>query len=498
MNLSNRLKAVAEIAPDQWALERDERRASWGRLRSAGDEIDSLARQAGVTDGAGIFLIVRNSLECAVALIGLLMCERPAVYVNAVQPEERRLAELRDLRPAMLVGAAADFTPEVLAVLKEVGGVGVALNENLEFEVIPEAATLGPGPFHRPDEGTALVMQTSGTTGPPKRINLSTRLVLQGMREGDRGRGGGLLPTEVKHSPALLFAPMFHASGTFGLLMSIYEARPVLVFDKFKVEVFRDAVKDYGIKFASMPPAVIQMVLDSDLTREDLSSLIAVRCGTAPLAPQAQQRFEDRFGIPVLVTYGATEFMGALARWTMDDHKAFAKTKRGSVGRVSPGVEIQIMDPETGAPVRPGEPGVLEVRGKRVGSDDWVRTNDLARLDEDHFLYILGRVDDAIMRGGFKVLAGQVAEVLARYEKVHEAAVFGVPDARLGEIPVAVVEGRPGAPPPTPEEVIEFARRHLVAYQVPVRVIVVPKLPRTVSLKISRPEARAMYDKISA
>jgi acyl-CoA synthetase (AMP-forming)/AMP-acid ligase II len=306
------------------------------------------------------------------------------------------------------------------------------------------------------------------------------------------------MPTQIARSPTLLFAPLFHASGTFSLLLSVFEGRPVVVFEKFKVAALRDALQRYPVRFLSMPPAVLRMVLDSALTREDLKTIIAVRAGTAPLDPQVQAEFEERFGVPVLTTYGATEFMGALARWTIADHQAFAAAKRGSVGRISPGVDLRIIDPETDAPAAADGAGLIEVRGSRVGSKDWIRTNDLGRLDADGFLWIVGRADDAIIRGGFKVLANEVAKVLCQHGGVSEAAVIGLADKRLGEVPVAAVEPREGVTPPTPEELTEFVRARLAPYQVPAEILVVPKLPRTVSLKISRPDVRALFESRSA
>lgn len=495
MNLSTHLKAVAAIDPERWALEQDGRQVPWRAITDIASAIEKAVEDAGVPVEAGLFITIKNSLPSALALLGGLVAGRPIVYVNAMQPEEKRVAKLRNMLPAMLIGMEGDFSPATVAALSEAGGVAVVIKDDLTVSLVDGGrATVGAGPFYEPPPDTALVMMTSGTTGVPKRIWLSNELVLQGMREGARRRGGEpIMPDRVRRSPTMLFAPLFHASGTFGLLMSMFEARPAVIFEKFRIDTFRQALRRYPVKFVNMPPAVIRMVLESDLTRDDLKRLLAVRSGTAPLPPDVQEAFEERFGVPVLATYGATEFMGALARWTIEDYVKFRQSKRGSVGRVSPGVEMRVVDVDDGGEVKPGNSGLLEVRGGRVGSDKWLRTNDLARLDEDGFLWIMGRADDVIIRGGFKVMAGEVAAVLTRHERVREAAVIGVPDPRLGEVPMAAIEPPEGVEPPTPEELIDFARQHLVAYQVPARILVVPKLPRTVSLKISRPDVCALF-----
>jgi len=237
------------------------------------------------------------------------------------------------------------------------------------------------------------------------------------------------------------------------------------------------------------------MVLDADLPREDLKSLRAVTSGTAPLPPETAQAFEQKYGIPVLTLYGATEFAGGVAGWTLEDHRIWAERKRGSVGRAHPGCELRVVDPDDGRVLSPGATGLLEVRTAQMGADaDWVRTTDLAVLDEDGFLWIKGRVDDAIIRGGFKIAPAEVAEVLERHPSVHEASVVGLPDARLGAVPVAAVELEEGAPRIDPDELRTFAARHLAKYQVPARILIVDALPRTPSLKVSQPQVRALFE----
>jgi acyl-coenzyme A synthetase/AMP-(fatty) acid ligase len=128
----------------------------------------------------------------------------------------------------------------------------------------------------------------------------------------------------------------------------------------------------------------------------------------------------------------------------------------------------------------------------RIGTD-WIRTTDLASLDSDGFLFLHGRADAAINRGGFKIVPEDVAAVLKTHPAVADAAVVGVPDRRLGEIPVAAVELRAGASAQTEETLKDFARSKLLAYQVPVKVRIVAALPRNASMKIAIAEVRALF-----
>src|SRR5260370_3927927 len=237
---------------------------------------------------------------------------------------------------------------------------------------------------------------------------------------------------------------------------------------------------------------MIQMILEAQVTPEALSSLKAIRVGTAPLDPQVQDSFEQRYGIPMLMDYGAAEFLGGVAGWTLDDHRAYAVAKRGSVGRARPDVHLKVTAEDTSEELPRGQSGILHIKCDRFGPD-WTRTNDLASIDQDGFLFLQGRADDAINRGGFKILPEDVAAVIRRYPGVRDAAVLGKPDARLGQIPVAAVEMTPQTPAPSAELLDAFLRQHLTAYMLPKEFLFVQSLPRTASMKVSRPELKALF-----
>jgi acyl-CoA synthetase (AMP-forming)/AMP-acid ligase II len=192
----------------------------------------------------------------------------------------------------------------------------------------------------------------------------------------------------------------------------------------------------------------------------------------------------DRFGIPVLVTYAATEFGGSVAGWNLEDHRAFWPAKRGSVGRAHAGCALRVVDPGSGGPVAPGAEGLLEVKAGQLGNDDWVRTTDLAHLDTDGFLYIHGRADQAIIRGGFKVRPDDIKAALERHPSVRGAAVVSREDRRLGAVPVAVVELRPGTEPVSADDLLAYASTALARYELPAEIHVVDLLPRTESGKV--------------
>ena len=233
-----------------------------------------------------------------------------------------------------------------------------------------------------------------------------------------------------------------HIGGVFRVLQCVCEARPFALLDRFELDRWADAVRRHRPRAVSLVPAALRMVLHSDLTRDDLASIRAVTSGTAPLSAEDADAFTEKFGIPVLTSYAATEFGGGVAGWTLADYQKYWHVKRGSVGRASLGAQLRVVD-DDGTPLGPGEAGLLEVKPGQLGpSADWMRTTDMARIDADGFLWILGRADQAIIRGGFKVMPDDVRAALEGHPAVRGAAVVGRPDDRLGETPVAMVELR--------------------------------------------------------
>ena len=168
--------------------------------------------------------------------------------------------------------------------------------------------------------------------------------------------------------------------------------------------------------------------------------------------------FEKRYRIPVLSNYGATEFAGAIAGWTLKDKKLWGPRKRGSVGRAHHGIELRVVDQDTGDVLPAGQTGLLEARGGQLPAEEgaWLRTTDLAVLDDEGFLFIHGRADEAINRGGFKIPPTVIEEALATHPAVDEAAAVAMTDARLGQVPAAAVTLRG---PVTEEELMRAPRR---------------------------------------
>lgn len=491
--LQERFQAILRLAPDSVAIEAEAAQATWGEIADAADTINAALDAAGVSRDAPVGWVARNRPAAVAAFVALVASGRMVVPLRP----NFTLATFRDDIAAQqlpaVIGDDEDWADdEVHAAARIAGSAGIMVTgPPFRVHQVPGLERIGAGP-HRPAmPGYVLERLTSGTTGAPKRIPVAQDVLIPSLKSGEQRKNGGEEKLAVKTSPALLFKPFSHAGGLFGLMLALYQARPIVLFERFDVARWVAAVARWRPKSASLVPAMIRMVLDAEVDPSDLSSLLAIRSGTAPLEPEVQEAFEARFGVPILIDYGAAEFIGGLAGWTLDDHKAFGKAKRGSVGRARRDVDIRMVDADSGAPVPAGETGVVEVRSARYGSD-WIRTNDLAEIDADGFIYLRGRADDAINRGGFKILPEDVAAVLRQHPGVADAAVIGRSDARLGQVPVAAIELPDGGIAPGKAELDSFLKQRLPAYMVPVEYEVLDALPRTVSMKIARPELRRL------
>jgi long-chain acyl-CoA synthetase len=492
--LAEMIHGVMAIDPAAPAMEFERAWQSWGELDAAARKINAALDAQGIGPGARVAVMLRNRPAFVYALLGLLMSDRCVATLNAGSPTDKLALDVERVDAPVILGLAEDWErpgiKEAAAKVKSVC-IGIDADPVVVQAGDPTASANAYAP------GVAIEMLSSGTTGTPKRIPLPTRNLEKALLSAasyEKGREEGSKP-KLRGGVSIVTAPMAHIAGITGVMNNLLAGRRICLIDKFTVEGFRDAVSRHKPKVAGAPPSALRMILDADVPKEDLASLVAYRTGTAPLDPDLADAFYEKYGIPVLQNYGATEFAGGAAGWTLEDFKAHHKEKRGSVGRLNPRTEGRTVDAETGAVMPTGEVGLLEIRAPNIGDGvTWVRTTDLAIVDADGFLYIKGRADNAIIRGGFKILPDDVVNALQSHPAVREAAVAGIADRRLGAVPVAAYIARSGHTAPSEDEMKLWLREKLMPYQVPVAIKVVDELPRTPSLKVSQPALKAMFE----
>jgi acyl-CoA synthetase (AMP-forming)/AMP-acid ligase II len=486
--VADRIREILVQSADRPAIEFRGRWHSWGQVGRYADEVFARLARAGVPADAPVGLVARNRIPHAGVILGCAAYGRSLSMIFPFQSPEALAADLAAQRYCAVVADREDWSAPVIAAARTAGAVGIALSLDATDPVslAPGLETLGPGPFRAPPAAPGFEVLSSGTTGPPKRIAIPMRALPQFVGSFTLGAGDPDQTAPVVHTPP------FGTIGFAGLIARAASGARLVLLEKFVLEDWLAAVRRHRPVIGSAAPPILRKILEADVPREDLASFTYVFGGSSALEPETQAEFERRYGVPVLMGYGATEFAGTAASWTPELRAQFEGRKAGSVGRAMPGVELRIVDADTRIERPRGEPGLVEARIPLLGPD-WIRTTDLATLDADDFLFLHGRGDGAISRGGFKILPERVVAALRSHPDVLDAVVLGVPDPILGEVPVAAVEPQAGRRP-SPQSLEAAVRARLPAHHAPKRILVVDALPRNLSLKVDLRAARKLFD----
>jgi long-chain acyl-CoA synthetase len=482
----DRFLQLLEQAPaDSKAIEFHERWTTWGTLQRIDAILDRELNARGLGAGTRVGLVLESRPEHVGVLLSLIARGRCIVTMSPLQPPERLSADIAASDVPVLIGS-----PEALTR----AGVREAASDAVVMELTP-ASLASVGRFDaRPScpadtsPNVIVEMLTSGTTGPPKRVRLNERQFDSALSTSVPAPPEGVM---FRSGVTVVVTPLVHIGGFWGALGPLYAGRRVVLMGKFVLEPWLRAVETHRPRAAGLVPAALRAVLAAGVDPDKLASIDVVTTGTTACPPELVDAFLETYGIRVLPTYGATEFAGAVAYWTKGMHEKWWATKAGSAGRALPGVTLRVTDPD-GAELPAGQTGHLEIMSRQspVGDNEWLRTSDLAAVDEDGFLWIRGRADDAIVRGGFKVHPDTVRKALELHPAVHEAAVAPLADERLGQVPVAGVELEPGASRADDvalvAELVALCRQHLMPYEVPTQIVILDALPRTPSSKVSR------------
>jgi long-chain acyl-CoA synthetase len=462
---------------------------SWDDVRSRADGLAGRLVDFGVRPGQAVAVTLPNGVDVVAALFGVWRAGAIYVPLNPRSAAAEVTRVLDSVAPAAVVDA---------------GGIAGLTGGDAD------PATFG--------DDVALVQFTSGTTGRPKPVLLThtgVTTLLDNVVAKLRGGGGPARTPDRDRKPMPNLVPVSLSlwAGIYNVLFALRVGAPVVVMDGFDPVELAALVKRFGIRSTVLPPAAMTSLVD-DARVTDLAPLRYVRSITAPLSPLQARRFRDRFGIAVLNSYGQTEIGGEIVGWSAADSRAHGDDKLGSVGRPHAGVELRIVQGEgEGEGEAEGDDGAgeLQVRtpalsagyadgtdlSDRLTGDGWFRTGDIARIDADGFVWIEGRVSDMINRGGLKVYPAEVEEVLRTSPAVADAAVVGVPDERLGEVPVAFVVPAGGGAVDVgagvgavSDGLSDYCRAHLAPYKVPARFEVLDALPRNEVGKVLKAQLR--------
>lgn len=470
-----------------------------------------LRTQAGVKPGDRVAIAMRNYPEWILSFMAVTAMGAVAVAMNAhwqademayALRETEAVAVLADAERLARIAQAGPFPGlTVLAVRAPAEGAGVHSLEAL-------LAAQGPAVFEDPEpapDGLATLLYTSGSTGHPKGVVATHRHILSSLLswELDRAvadRMAGGLPVPPGADGTLLAVPLFHVTGLAAALLASFRLqRRVVCLYKWDPEVAAAVVERERLRSVIGPAAVTGDLLRVAAEgRHDLSSLLTVGGGGAPRAPEQVLRIPQVLPTALPATgWGMTETFAIGAGIAGPDYLQ----RPESSGRAAQVLDLRVVDAQ-GRPLPCGERGELQVRGTSLFLEywrrpeatadafdgDWFRTGDLAWIDEEGFVYIVDRIKDLIIRGGENIGCGAVEAALLQHPAVREAAVYAVPDARLGEEVGATVYCEE---PVDAESIRAFVATRLAAFEVPryLQVSGTP-LPRTATGKILKREIK--------
>ena len=451
-------------------------------LAAAAAELSTALERRGVGSGDRVLIRLGNDERFLPALTAVWLRGASAIAMHPAAPVGDAKRTIMDMGARVIVGDPDDPSSSLEGV-PFLAVSSVAEHGNPRPLVVPDSS----------DDDEALVLLTSGSSGAPKGVVLThgnawsnLAATVSAFRRDTRIVP---IPEDLK-PPNLIANPLSHTAGVVRLLFALYVGRSVVLLRKFDPTAAKAAIDLHGIDNLTINPTMMRMLLEGLPPDADLGPVRYASSGTAPLSSALREAFEARFGIPVLQAYGQTEAFGGIAIENVKEVLA-GRRRPGSVGRPLPGVQLRIV--ADGHDARPGEMGEIRVKTKSatrnyvgdagtetpLDDDGWLRTGDLGHVDEDGYLYITGRLKSVIICGGFNVVPEELQSALMTLPGVREAAVLGMPDDRLGEIPVAVIESDVGG-----EEILASVAPMLAPYKRPRRIVVVDALPRVPNGKV--------------
>ncbi|VEG57005.1 AMP-dependent synthetase and ligase [Mycolicibacterium aurum] len=398
--------------------------------------------------------------------------------------------------------ALLDRLPDPLVVVDDEyrDAVGPGYRTVTSTDFLASAATAEPAAEFADPDAVGVVLFTSGTTSKPKAVELTHANLTSYIT------GTVEFASAATDDAALICVPPYHIAGVSAALSNLYAGRKMVYLTHFDAEKWVQLVADEGVTSATVVPTMLDRIVTVlEAGRIALPSLRTLAYGGSkvplPLVRKALSLLPD---VGFVNAYGLTETSSTIAVLTPDDHRAAltasddgATRRLGSVGQPVPGIEVQIRA-DDGTVLGPGEPGELFVRGEQVSgrytdigsvldAEGWFPTKDVAYLDEAGYLFIGGRSDDTIIRGGENIAPAEIEDVLVEHPDVRDCAVVGADDPQWGQIIVAVVVAHPGADPDV-EDLRSHVRSQLRGSRTPDRVVFRDELPTNATGKVLRRE----------
>lgn len=488
--------AVQEFPDNQAIIDRGEV-LTYSDLKEAADRFAAALHHRGFQKGERIAVMLPNCKEYAIATYAIHRLGGILVQVNPLYTSAELEHILTDSESKWFIGREnqrvkihAIGMEDQLTIISVDGAREVG---NDFYEWIDEKRERLPSLVIRPKEDIAVLQYTGGTTGRPKGGMLTHYNIVSNFQQNVASYGGVY---EKGKESVLGITPVFHAMGMTNLNVTIFMGSTYIAMERFEINRLLQLIRQHRpTSFVGSPTIYIALLRHPDLKPGDLTSFKMCSCGSAPMPVEVIKEFEEKASARITEAYGLTEGTTAVTRNPMDGVR-----KVGSIGIPIPSTDVKIVDLASGKTELPfDEPGELIVKGPQVMKgywknpeetalalrDGWLYTGDIATMDEDGYLYIVGRKKDMIIASGYNIYPSEIEEVLYAHPAISEAVVYGIPHTYRGETVKATIVLRQGMQA-TEDEIIEWCAERLAKYKYPRVIEFREALPKTAVGKILR------------
>ena len=490
MTLSALLSERAKKTPDKICIRYENRRLSYSETDRLVSRVAGGFKALGLKSKVRAAILMENCPEYIISYFAILRAGGVAVPVNTFLTPHEITYILEDSGCGMLIYSSG-FISHIESIKKSMPDL-----KTVVFDEIPQQET---GPYKGTDNETAVLLYTSGTTGFPKGAMLT---------HGNLISNAEACAKAMRVSFAdriLLFLPLFHSfSFTVCVILPIYAGAAIFLLASVKPfsKVIRSVFRDRITLFVAIPAVynILSRKRAPFFLRYILGFLINIRAcisGAAALPESTLKAFEKRFNVPLIEGYGLTEASPVVAVNPLKGAR-----KPGSVGLPLPGVEVAVVG-EDGGRMSRGEIGELAVKGPNVMKgyfnrqeeseevlrDGWLYTGDMARIDEDGYIYIVDRKKDIIIVGGINVYPKEVEDYVMNHLSVEECAMVGIPDGRGSEVSILFIKRKDDAVVDE-REMMNYMKGRIAKFKTPRKIIFIEEFPKTATGKIKKTDLR--------
>lgn len=519
MNTTEFLYIATAICPDRPFIVFEGKQWSFGQFNERVNRLANAFRGLGIQKGDRIGMLQVNCPQYVEAYFAAAKIGAIFVPLNFRATSDELAYMIGNAEAIVLLTGARyfDMVKEMLPQLPSVKAcisIDARKDEAPFYEDLIESAGSDEATAEVGDDDVTILMYTAGTTGRPKGVPLT-----------HSGFVSYILGNVEPASPEieernLLTVPLYHVAGMQAVLAGIYGGRTLVMMRQFEVKEWLKTAQEEKVTRAMLVPTMLKWLIeDPDFHNYDLSSLGVITYGAAPMPLNViQKAIEKMPGVRFINAFGQTETASTITALGPEDHiiagtdaEKEKKLKRlaASIGRPLADVEVKIVD-EKGTALHANLVGEIYAKGPRImkgywgdadksaqvlTTDGWLRTGDKGWIDEDGYIYLAGRGDDMIIRGGENISPEEVEDVLHSHPKIDEAAVIGIPHPDWGQEPCAIVVLKKGEDTDT-DEVMAYCRSRLAGFKRPGSVIFIDSLPRNQMGKVLKKKLREKYGRL--